>query len=297
LGDKTAHDGESFVVIGGTQGPALDEVLLTREKLLDSGFSAEEADKAMPFLHSIRFNSPNPVIHVLDEVLLTREKLLDSGFSAEETEKVLSFLHGIRSNSSNSVIPVLDEVLLTREKLLDSGFSAEEADKAMPFLHGIRFNSPNSVILALLLETLNNNNVRTAEKLRQSIISVLNTDAVSYNLSTDEGLNAYFESGHAAESKISKQEVQTLLREDTPQFSSVHTENILKVQPVYKAQGNIAPFNRSVPRGNPEKIYIANEVRNTPYMGGVVSYNLSMDEGLNAYFESDKRLRGREQDK
>jgi hypothetical protein len=138
----------------------------------------------------------------------------------------------------------------------------------------------------MLLETLNNNNVRTAEKLRQSVIGVLNTDAVSYNLSTNEGLNAYFESGHAAESKISKQDVQTLLREDTPQFTSVHTKNILKVQPVYKAQGNVVPLNRSVPRGNPEKIYIANDVGNIPYMDGEVLYNLSTAEGLNVYLES-----------
>jgi hypothetical protein len=168
--------------------------------------------------------------------------------------------------------PALDEVLLTREKLLESGFSEEEADKARSFLHGVRLNSSDPVISALLLETLNDGNVRTAGKLRQSVLGALNSSgAVSYNLSSEEGLDAYFESGRALESRISKHDIRMLLSEKTPRLASIHTEDILNVQPRYKAQGNIVPLNRSVPRGNPEKIYLKNDVREFHPSSSIIS--------------------------
>jgi len=199
----------------------------------------------------------------------TREVSLEDKTVREGESTVV--IGGVRGSA-------LDEALFTREKLLDSGLSEEEAEKAQPFLHGIRFNSLNPVISALLLDILNNE-VNTAEKLRKNILSALNrTGGVSYNLSTDEGLNAYFESGNVAENKISKQDIQTFLSGSMPKSAYVSTEGILNVQPRYKAQGNVVPLNRSVPRGSPEKIHIANDTGNfTSSSSGLPEYAMPFE--------------------
>lgn len=158
--------------------------------------------------------------------------------------------------------PALDEVLFTREKLLAGGFSAGEADKALPFLHGVRLASPNPVIPSLLLEALKGGSVKTAGELRRSVLGALEADgSASYNLSSGEGLRAYFESGRAAGSKVGRKDIQALLGESvTPRYAPVPFSAVSKVEPAYKAVGNVAPLNRSTPRGSPERIRPANAV-------------------------------------
>jgi hypothetical protein len=157
--------------------------------------------------------------------------------------------------------PALDEVLFTREKLLAGGFSAGEAEKALPFLRGVRFASPNPVIPALLLDALKGGSVKTAGELRRSVLGALEADgSASYNLASGEGLRAYFESGRAAgSSKVGRKDIQALLGESvTPRYAPVPFSAVSKVEPAYKAVGNVVPLSRSTPRGSPERIRPAN---------------------------------------
>jgi hypothetical protein len=198
------------------------------------------------------------------------ERLIEEAKKENFQKKEVS-LEGEAARFVGSVVvggvqgPALDEVLLTREKLMDSGFSVEEADKALPFLHGVRFTSPNPIIPAPLLETLRGGRVKTAGELRQSVLSALETDgSASYNLSTGEGLRAYFESGRTAGSKVSESDIQELLGESTaPRYAAVPFSAVSKVEPRYKAMGNVVPLTRSVPRGTPERIRSVNTVNDT----------------------------------
>jgi hypothetical protein len=187
----------------------------------------------------------------------------------------------------------LDEVLLTQEKLLSGGFSAEEAEKVMPFLHGVRFASPNPVMPAPLLEALNVGSVKTAGELRRSVLGALEADgSVSYNLSTDEGLSAYFESGRAAVSKVSRDDIQELLWEGSaPYYSPVPFSAVSKVEPRYKALGNIVPLIRSAPRGTPERIRPAGALNDTLFnavkdMDGIPSASSSAEYAAPLEFKS-----------
>jgi hypothetical protein len=150
--------------------------------------------------------------------------------------------------------PALDEVLLTRETLTAGGISGEEADKARNFLHGIRFASVNPVIPPFLLEALKENKTNTAVALRKSILEKLEGhEGTVYNLSTDEGLRSYSESGRA---KVPKKEVQELLQEELKKNGKTAV-SVSRVDIKYRDESDIAPLERNVPKGNPEKIQLA----------------------------------------
>ncbi|MDR0320587.1 MAG: hypothetical protein LBI28_03720 [Treponema sp.] len=154
--------------------------------------------------------------------------------------------------------PALDEVLLTRETLKnDYAFSEEEADKAQSFLHGIRLPLENPVVPPFLLETIKRDKINTAGALRKSILQSLSgNENVSYNLAGSEGLRAYAESGR---SKVSKNEVQTLLQEELKKsaYRTAPSGSVEKVKMKYRDGGAIVPFVRNSPKGFPERIHLA----------------------------------------
>jgi len=196
-------------------------------------------------------SAENLIEEAKKENLQTKEVSLESEASGFGESVVIGGVQG----------PALDEVLFTREKLLESGFTSEEAEKAVPFLHGVRFASSNPIIPLPLAEALNSGSIKTAGELRQSVLGALEADSsVSYNLSTEEGLKAYFESGRAIAGKVSKKDIQELLRESVqPRYTQVPSSlAVSNVEPRYRAMGNIVPLKRGAPKGMPEKIRTVN---------------------------------------
>ena len=153
--------------------------------------------------------------------------------------------------------PALDEVVFTRERLTAGGMSEKEAEKAQPFLHSIRFTSESPVVPAYLLEAFDNSKATSAEELEQGILGVLDAhEGAAYNLSSNGGMQAYFEGSRAREAKINKRDVQTLVQEELrkPQQVPVPSSHVSKVEPRYKAEGGVTLQSRSAPKGTPEKI-------------------------------------------
>jgi hypothetical protein len=131
--EEAAENREETIIIGGVSGPALDEVLLTREILTAEGMSEEEADKAQSFLHGIRFASEN---HAAPLFLLEtlkenksksakelRKNILKKLDSYEGAAYNLSTDEGLRAyaESSRAKMPVKEVRALLREELKKGG--------------------------------------------------------------------------------------------------------------------------------------------------------------------------------
>ncbi|MDR0312031.1 MAG: hypothetical protein LBI14_00375 [Treponema sp.] len=163
--------------------------------------------------------------------------------------------------------PALDEVLLTREKLIaDYAFSEEEAGRAQPFLHGIRFYSQGAegldlagknAITAILGDAVRQDAGKTAAGLRRGILGALDGHTeVSYNLASDEGMQAYYESGRGRANKVGRKDLEAVMQEARKSTISIPLPPSLvsMVSPKYRAEGNV-PLQRNVSKGKPGKIY------------------------------------------
>ena len=180
------------------------------------------------------------------EVRIEEERLNMAG-------KGIVVIGGIRGSG-------LDEVVFTREKLTrEYGFSAEEAAKAQPFLRGVRLGEEDPALPVFLADALLKDKAATAADLRRSVLGALEArGGVSYNLSTDEGIQAYHDSGRGGINKIKAEDIQALLQERKPrQPASVPASAYSKLEPRYRALGDAVAFTRNAPKGSPEKIRFA----------------------------------------
>ena len=90
---------EVRVIIGGVSGRSLDEVMLTREKLISEyEFGEEEAGKAMKFLHSVRFTEG---ISVMPELLIESLNRSRGGSAKELRRNILGALEGNKAVAYN----------------------------------------------------------------------------------------------------------------------------------------------------------------------------------------------------
>jgi hypothetical protein len=183
--------------------------------------------------------------------------------------------------------PALDEAELIREKLIDGcGFSAEEAKEAEDFLHSIRFSGKNPVVPAFLAEAMDKEKASSFKELRHNILSALDTrQETAYNLSSKEGMRAYFEGSRAG--GVNRKELDGILREELAKtkYTTVPSFLVSKLEPMYRAQGGGVPFTRSTPRGNPERI----RLDSAEHTG---SYAASRQQGGASEFDSKISQKG-----
>jgi len=140
----------------------------------------------------------------------------------------------------------LSSAWLPKEKLeREYGLSAKEASKAEAFFSHAKITDEEGEMPAFLSAALHADKPATAAAFKRSALKALEAhDAVAYNMASDEGIGAFYESGGSGAKSIAPAEIRELLAQAAPVAPIPPASAYAKLDPVYMAAPSAAVRTR-----------------------------------------------------